>query len=58
MSSADLKRLKTLEKEHRHMKQMYATLSMDHEPLREVLEKNWGQHSTTSNMQQASLKLP
>ena len=42
MSSADLKRLKALEKEHRRLKQMYATLSMDHELLREVLEKKLG----------------
>jgi putative transposase len=40
MSSADLKRLKA--KEHRRLKQMYATLSMDHELLREVLEKKLG----------------
>jgi putative transposase len=42
MSAADLKRLKDLEKEHQRLKQMYATLSMDHELLREVLEKKLG----------------
>jgi putative transposase len=39
MSVSELKRLKQLEKENRRLKQMYATLSMDHELLKEVLEK-------------------
>ena len=42
MTVADLKRLKALEKENQHLKQMCATLSMDHELLREVLEKKLG----------------
>ena len=42
MSVSDLQRLKQLESEHRRLKQMYATLSMDHELLREVLEKKYG----------------
>ena len=42
MELAELKRLKQLEKEHRRLKQMYATLSMDHELLREVLEGKFG----------------
>lgn len=39
MSVVELKRLKQLERENLRLKQMYATLSMDHELLREVLEK-------------------
>lgn len=39
---AELKRLKQLERENQRLKQMYATLSMDHELLREVLEKKLG----------------
>lgn len=39
MSVSELKRLKQLEKENRRLKQMYATLNMDHELLKEALEK-------------------
>lgn len=39
MSLTELKRLKQLEAENRRLKQMYATLSMDHDVLKEVLEK-------------------
>ena len=39
MSVQELKRLQDLEKENRRLKQMYATLSMDHYLLKEVLEK-------------------
>lgn len=42
MTVADLKRLKALEKENQRLKQMYATLSMDHALLKEVLEKKLG----------------
>ena len=42
MSVTELKRLKQLEVENRRLKQMYATLSMDHELLKEVLEKKLG----------------
>ena len=41
MSLSELKRLKQLESENRRLKQMYASLSMDHEVLREVLEKKY-----------------
>lgn len=41
MSVGELKRLKQLEQENRRLKQMYATLSMDHELLKEVLEKKF-----------------
>jgi len=39
MSVQELKRLRDLEKENQRLKQMYANLSMDHELLKEVLEK-------------------
>ena len=42
MTVAELRRLKKLEQENQRLKQMYATLSMDHELLREVLEKKLG----------------
>ena len=42
MTVSEIKRLKHLEDENRRLKQMYATLSMDHELLREVLEKKYG----------------
>ena len=42
MSVAELKRLKQLEEENRRLKQMYASLSLDHELLKEVLEKKLG----------------
>mgnify|MGYP001450786606 CR=1 FL=1 len=41
MSVSELKRLKDLEAENRRLKQMYATLSMDHEIIKEVLEKKY-----------------
>lgn len=41
MSVKELKRLKELETENRRLKQMYATLSLDHDLLREVLEKKY-----------------
>jgi len=41
MDVADLKRLRQLEDEHNRLKKMYATLSMDHELLKEVLEKKY-----------------
>ena len=41
MEVADLKRLRQLEDEHNRLKKMYATLSMDHELLKEVLEKKY-----------------
>lgn len=37
----ELKRLKQLEEENSRLKRMYATLSMDHELLKEVLEKKY-----------------
>jgi len=39
MTLQELKRLNELEQENRRLKQMYATLSMDHDLLKEVLEK-------------------
>lgn len=39
MDLSELKRLKQLEEENSRLKRMYATLSMDHELLKEVLEK-------------------
>lgn len=39
MSTSELRRLKELEEENRRLKKMYAELSMDHEALKEVIEK-------------------
>jgi len=41
MDIADIRRLRQLEEENRRLKQMYATLSMHHELLKEVLEKKF-----------------
>ena len=41
MEASDLKRLRQLEEENNRLKRMYATLSMDHELLKEVLEKKY-----------------
>lgn len=41
MDVAELKRLRQLEDENQRLKRMYATLSMDHELLKEVLEKKY-----------------
>jgi putative transposase len=42
MTLTELKRLKNLEQENLRLKQMYASLSLDHELLKEVLEKKLG----------------
>lgn len=39
MEASQLKRLKELEDENRRLKRMYADLSLDHELLKDVLEK-------------------
>ena len=39
MNSKELKRLKELEQENRKLKQMYATLALDHQMAKEVIEK-------------------
>lgn len=41
MTVAELKRLKQLEEENRRLKHMYAELSLDHEILKDVLEKKY-----------------
>jgi len=41
MEVSQVKRLKELEEENRRLKKMYAELSLDHELLQEVLEKNF-----------------
>ena len=40
MGLKEIKRLRQLEEENRRLKGMYATLSMDHELLKEVMEKS------------------
>ena len=39
MSSKELKRIKQLEEENRKLKQMYATLALDHQMAKEIIEK-------------------
>lgn len=39
MNSKELKRLKELEAENRRLKQMYATLALDHQMAKEIIEK-------------------
>lgn len=39
MNSKELKRLKVLEDENIKLKQMYATLALDHQMAREIIEK-------------------
>lgn len=41
MELSDIKKLKRLEEENKRLKKMYATLSMDHDLLKEVLEKKY-----------------
>ena len=40
MSLSEVKRLKELEEENRRLKQMYANLSLEHEVLKDIIEKN------------------
>lgn len=40
MEASDAKRSKDLEEENRHLKQMYAELSLDHKILKDVIEKS------------------
>jgi putative transposase len=39
MTASDIKKLKELEEENRRLKQMYADLSLQHEALKDVVEK-------------------
>lgn len=39
MDAKELKRLKELEDENRRLKQMYATLALDHQMAKEIIEK-------------------
>lgn len=39
MNGKELKRLKELEEENRKLKAMYATLALDHEMAKEIIEK-------------------
>ncbi len=39
MNAKELKRLKELEEEIRKLKQMYATLALDHQMAKEIIEK-------------------
>lgn len=39
MESSDIKRMKELEEENRRLKHMYASLSLDHEILKDVVSK-------------------
>jgi len=41
MDASQLKRLKELEEENRRLKRMYADISLDHQLLKEVLEKKF-----------------
>ena len=41
MSVSELKRMKELEEENRRLKQMYADLSLEHEVLKDIIEKNY-----------------
>jgi len=41
MEASQLKRLKELEEENRRLKRMYADLSLNHELLKDVLEKKF-----------------
>ena len=39
MEASDLRRLRQLEEENRRLKQMYAELSLEHQVLKDVVEK-------------------
>jgi len=41
LEASQLKRLKELEEENKRLKRMYADLSLDHELLKEVIEKKF-----------------
>ena len=43
MSVNEAKRLKELEEENRRLKQMYANLSLEHEILKDIIEKKLSQ---------------
>ena len=40
ISISEVKRMKELEEENRRLKQMYANLSLEHEVLKDIIEKN------------------
>jgi hypothetical protein len=40
MRVSEVKRMKELEEENHRLKQMYANLSLEHEVLKDIIEKN------------------
>ena len=40
LEASQVKRLKELEEENRRLKQMYAELSLEHQVLKDIIEKN------------------
>ena len=48
MEASDIKRLKEVEEENRHLKQRYAELSLDHKMLKGIVEKSCKASRTTS----------
>ena len=47
MEASDVKRLRELEAENARLKRMYVDLSLDHELLKEIVEKNYERSETT-----------
>ena len=47
MSASEVKRMMELEEENRRLKQMYANLSLEHEVLKDIIEKNSPSNRTT-----------
>ena len=41
MEASDLRRLRELQEENRRLKQMYAELSLDHQVLKDIVEKSY-----------------
>lgn len=49
MDTSQVRRLKELEEENLHLKQMYADLALDNKILKDVIEKNYRARASKRN---------
>ena len=58
MEVSDIKRLKELEEENSRLKRMFADLSLKHEALKDIVEKNYkaGSEARTRRLRQAATR--
>ena len=56
MSVSEVKRMKELEEENRRLKQMYANLSLEHEVLKDIIEKKLSKYERSVSWRSMQLR--